>query len=26
VDCCVDDPDYRESKEYLLQKKEFMHL
>lgn len=26
VDCCVDDPDFRESKEYLLQKKEFMHL
>ncbi len=26
VDCCVDDPDYRESKEVLLQKKAFMHL
>jgi len=26
VDCCVDDPDYRESKESLLQKKAFMHL
>ena len=26
VDCCVDDPNFRESKEYLLQKKEFMHL
>lgn len=26
VDCCVDDPDFRESKEYLLQKKAFMHL
>jgi ferredoxin len=26
VDCCVDDPDYRESKEHLLKKKEFMHL
>ena len=26
VDCCVDDPDHRESKEELLAKKEFMHL
>ena len=26
VDCCVDDPDHRESKEFLLQKKEFLHL
>ena len=26
VDCCVDDPDYRESKDALLQKKAFMHL
>ncbi len=26
VDCCVDDPEYRESKEDLLKKKEFMHL
>ena len=26
VDCCVDDPDHRESKEQLLKKKEFMHL
>jgi len=26
VDCCVDDPDYRESEEQLLKKKEFMHL
>jgi len=26
VDCCVDDPDHRESKESLLAKKEFMHL
>jgi ferredoxin len=26
VDCCVDDPDHRESKEHLLAKKEFMHL
>ena len=26
VDCCVDDPDYRESEEELLKKKEFMHL
>ncbi len=26
VDCCVDDPDYIESKESLLQKKAFMHL
>lgn len=26
VDCCVDDPEYRESKEELMKKKEFMHL
>jgi ferredoxin len=26
VDCCVDDPDHRESKEDLLAKKDFMHL
>lgn len=26
VDCCVDDPDYRESEETLLAKKDFMHL
>lgn len=26
VDCCVDDPDYRESEEILLAKKDFMHL
>ena len=26
VDCCVDDPEFRESDEYLLKKKEFMHL
>ena len=26
VDCCVDDPDYRESEEQLVAKKEFMHL
>lgn len=26
VDCCVDDPDHRESEEELLAKKEFMHL
>jgi ferredoxin len=26
VDCCVDDPEFRESEEYLLKKKEFMHL
>ncbi len=26
VDCCVDDPDYRESEETLLKKKEFLHL
>ena len=25
VDCCVDDPDYRESKEELTAKKEKMH-
>ncbi|HLP11511.1 MAG TPA: 4Fe-4S dicluster domain-containing protein [Flavobacteriales bacterium] len=26
VDCCVDDPGFRESKEELLAKKDFMHL
>ncbi|MEY3398968.1 MAG: hypothetical protein RL220_1562 [Bacteroidota bacterium] len=26
VDCCVDDPAHRESKDQLLAKKEFMHL
>ncbi len=26
VDCCVDDPDYRESDEELIAKKDFMHL
>ena len=26
VDCCVDDPDYRETNEELLIKKDFMHL
>lgn len=26
VDCCIDDPDFRESKEDLLAKKDFMHL
>ncbi|MGB0403469.1 MAG: 4Fe-4S binding protein [Salibacteraceae bacterium] len=26
VDCCVDDPDHRESEDNLLAKKEFMHL
>lgn len=26
VDCCVDDPEHRESEEDLLAKKEFMHL
>jgi len=26
VDCCVDDPDHRESEDDLLAKKEFMHL
>ena len=26
VDCCVDDPDHRESEDELLKKKEFMHL
>ncbi len=26
VDCCVDDPDHRETKEQLLAKKTFMHL
>ena len=26
VDCCVDDPDYRESEEELLAKKEWLHV
>lgn len=26
VDCCVDDPDYRESKDDLMAKKDFLHL
>ena len=26
VDCCVDDPDHRESEDQLMAKKEFMHL
>jgi ferredoxin len=26
VDCCVDDPDFRESQEQLLEKKAAMHL
>jgi len=26
VDCCVDDPDYRESQDELLAKKSFLHL
>jgi ferredoxin len=26
VDCCVDDPDHRETEEDLLAKKAFMHL
>jgi len=26
VDCCVDDPNYRESNDLLLQKKETLHL
>lgn len=26
VDCCIDDPERRETKEALLAKKEFMHL
>lgn len=26
VDCCVDDPDHRETQELLIAKKEFMHL
>ena len=26
VDCCVDDPDFRESNEVLTKKKESMHL
>jgi ferredoxin len=26
VDCCVDDPDYRESKEVLLEKKDKLHI
>jgi ferredoxin len=26
VDCCVDDPDYRETQEALLIKKDYLHL
>lgn len=26
VDCCVDDPEHRESEEELMAKKEWMHL
>ena len=26
VDCCVDDPNYRETKEKLIEKKESLHL
>ena len=26
MDCCIDDPEYRESKEELLVKKDFLHL
>ncbi len=26
VDCCVDDPDYKETEEELTVKKDFMHL
>ena len=26
VDCCVDDMDNRETKEFLLEKKQFMHV
>ncbi len=26
VDCCVDDPEHRESEDQLMAKKEFMHL
>ena len=26
VDCCVDDPDHRESEEELLERKDFLHL
>jgi len=26
VDCCVDDPEHRESEEMLLAKKSFLHL
>lgn len=26
VDCCVDDPDYREEESVLLAKKDFMHV
>ena len=26
VDCCVDDPEHRESEELLLAKKSFLHL
>ncbi len=25
VDCCVDDPDYRETKDFLMEKKNMMH-
>ncbi len=26
VDCCVDDPEYRESEDVLMKRKEFLHL
>ena len=26
VDCCVDDPDYRETRERLLEKKDWLHI
>lgn len=26
VDCCVDDPDWRESEDNLLKKKDYLHL
>ena len=26
VDCCIDDPDFRESEDELSTKKDFMHL
>ena len=26
VDCCIDDPDHRETQESLLAKKDFLHL